>query len=96
MRTSYVDKEHRAIADLMEDTVDGGWLMTRINVPLQHRGKGVARRLMAQILADADRERQVIKLWVSASDGLTDKQLTAWYKRLGFKQEFVLMVRYPQ
>lgn len=95
MKSCYIDVEHRAIADLFEvtpydvhDTMHTPpgkcMLLTRINVPRMHRGNGVARRLMQQVLRDADAERVTIYLHISPSDGLDFEQLEAWYERCGF------------
>lgn len=96
MRSLYIDMEHQAIVYLVRDEVMNRWLITRIHVPAKHRGKGVATALISQVLADADREGATLQLWVKESGGLTREQLTAWYRRLGFEQEFILMVRRPQ
>lgn len=72
-----------AIADLVKDGRNT-YMLTRINVPVQHRGQGYARQLLKQILDDADREGVIIKLHVSEGGGLSDEQLTEWYKRHGF------------
>lgn len=86
MKSCYVDYETRAIADLY----DTGSLsqrmkvITRINVPREHRGKGAARKLMAQLLADADASQTTLLLEVVPSGGLTYSQLLAWYTRCGF------------
>lgn len=83
MKSCYVIKEHRAIADLC-DYYGKGLILTRINVPKASRGRGVARQLLATILADADRENVTLFLEISPSDGLSFSQLEAWYKRHGF------------
>jgi GNAT superfamily N-acetyltransferase len=83
MKTWYVDLETRAIVDVSHarGTV---YVVNRVNTPRLHRGKGVARELMRQVLEDADREGVTLTLWINASDGLTRNQLKAWYRRLGF------------
>lgn len=40
---------------------------------------------MAEVLADADRERVTLRLAVSPSGPMTYLQLEKWYQRLGFK-----------
>lgn len=95
MKSCYVDVEHRAIADVC--LVGTEWLITRINVPQKHRGKGLGTRLLQQILDDADAEGAHLALMISPSDGLDYKQLHDWYARHGFKQRQPgLMDRYPQ
>lgn len=84
-----------AIADLVR--YQGGMMITRINVPRDHRGKGHARKLLGRILADADKDGVALYLHVSASDGLTEQQLDAWYKRHGFVEKNCLwLVREPR
>lgn len=53
MRLCFADKEHRAIADLAR-MADDKYLLTRINVPKEHRRKGVGTALLKQVLAEAD------------------------------------------
>lgn len=82
MHTCYVDAPTRSIADLCE--YGTGMLLTRINVPREHRGKGHARALLKRILDDADNEGVTLWLEISPSDGLDYDQLEAWYRRRGF------------
>ena len=83
MNTCYIDTATRSIADLIDFDL-GGLLLTRINVPVAHRGQGHARKLLARILADADREGVTLWLQISPSDGLDYRQLASWYMRRGF------------
>lgn len=87
MKTCYVIKEHRAIADLVDATgaFNEGLLLTRINVPKKSRTQGIGTKLLQQICEDADREGVTLYLEVSPSDGLTADQLTAWFKRHRFR-----------
>lgn len=97
MKTCYVDYESRAIADLC-DAIDAGfkgWLITRINVPVRQRGKGVGSKLLQQILDDADLEGVNLFLEVVPSGGLDRDQLEDWYTRKGFKHYKGFMVRKP-
>lgn len=100
MRVCYIDKETRAIADLdpPENHLCGkGWLITRINVPFKQRGKGLARQLLKQILADADREGVRLFLYIVPSGGLVFEELEAWYMRHGFKpNRWSLYIRRPR
>jgi GNAT superfamily N-acetyltransferase len=84
MKTCYVDKDSRSIIDLMEVDSLGFHLITRVNVPEAHRRQGIARRLMAEVLAEADRESIVLALWPMPSGDMTRRQLIEWYERLGF------------
>lgn len=85
MRQCYVDTETRAIVDVY-NTHDNVYLVTRVNVPRAHRGRGIASRLMRAVIDDADTDGVVLELFVGPSDGLDFVQLEAWYKRLGFVQ----------
>jgi predicted GNAT family acetyltransferase len=84
MKPCYVIKEVSAIADLSESD-DGAWQIHRINVPTQHRGKGVGRGLLDAICNDADKERVALWLLPIPSGGLSYAQLVDWYARRGFK-----------
>lgn len=83
MQSCYLDKETRAIADLV-DYYSLGMLITRINVPAQARGKGAGSKLLKQIIADADRTHTTLFLEVVPTGGMTAEQLAAWYGRYGF------------
>ena len=98
MRECYFDEETRAIADLISHgDLAGNLIITRINVPKEHRGKGIARKLLKEILFDADKDRVILHLEVSPSDGLNREQLVAWYKRHGFEDYGSgLMIRTPK
>lgn len=76
-----------AIADVCNIDGDPYYMVTRINVPQQFRGKGIGTRLLKQILDDADKEGVILVLWPQASDGLPTYILEEWYKRYGFKWE---------
>jgi len=93
MHQTYIDGEHLGIADLVRMdkgfagfNFDNAWLLTRINIPKKHRGKGFASNLLKRILADADKEAAVIILQISPSDGLQYEELTRWYYRYNFRQ----------
>ena len=72
-------------------------MINRINVPREFRGRGIASTLLKRILADADREGATVGLGISPSDGLSYKELKAWYERYGFRPmaEKPLFVRQP-
>jgi hypothetical protein len=95
MKDGYSAYPHRATASLMPfDSVrPGSWLLTGIEVGVKDwdgnplRGKGIARELMAQILADADAEGAPLYLSIEpdgSPGSLTAEQLRDWYTRLGF------------
>lgn len=64
------------------------WAVTEVAVKPKLRGQGYGRLLMAEVLADADREGVTLCLEIlpdhPAFGGLTYEQLEAWYMRLGF------------
>lgn len=84
MQVTYIDKDTHSIADVYDDPVSDKFIITRINVPKQHRKKGHGTRLLKQILADADNEGVKLALFCAPSGGLTFRQLVNWYKRHGF------------
>ena len=103
MQTSYIDKETRSIADLIPDCTileHNCHLLTRINVPKEHRGKGHATKLLLKILKDADETKTTLALEISPSDGLNFSQLALWYARHNFKPADKslpgVMIRIPQ
>lgn len=70
------------------DTVDYynvGLIITRINVPSEHRGQGHASGLLSDICSYADKNQINLFLEIAASDGLNRDQLENWYRRYGFK-----------
>jgi GNAT superfamily N-acetyltransferase len=98
MQNCYVDKAHNAIADLVRPgELTENWTVTRINVPMRHRGQGYGTALLKRILFDADVGGVTLQLEPQPSDGLSYRQLVEWYRRHGF--EFVrtgYMARSPK
>ena len=87
MKNCYVDREHRTIIDLVpspEWHLPDGLIITRINVPAEHRWKGVARALLQQVLDDADKTNTTLYLEIVPSGGMNFGQLRNWYERRGF------------
>jgi ribosomal protein S18 acetylase RimI-like enzyme len=87
MPTSFykkLDSISLAVIDLV-DYPDKGLIITRINVPRKHRGKGIARELMKECLEEADNTGTNLWLEIQPSDGMSFDELKAWYHRLGFK-----------
>lgn len=74
------------------------WMLNRINVPHEARGRGHATNLLAMVLYDADAEGATVVLGPSPSDGLDFTALVAWYERHGFKwtRSGAMMERTPQ
>ena len=77
-----------AVLDLV-DYYDDGYIITRINVPKAHRGKGIGTELLNECLAQAD--KLGVRLWLEIQpfDGLSYKELEAWYMRHGFKGNMI-------
>jgi predicted GNAT family N-acyltransferase len=93
MKTSYYIEDVRAAADLI--FVEGRWFITRINVPMRHRGLGYGTKILRQILDDADKELVDLWLKIYPSGNLSYEQLESWYTRYGFKKVNDLMKREP-
>lgn len=98
MQTCYVFRSTRTIADLIPPhEVTPGWCISRINVPAEHRGEGHGSAMLRMILRDADAEQVTLWLEVQPSGPLDRQQLTAWYKRYGFKpHKYGYMIRRPR
>lgn len=86
MKTAYFDYETRAIIDVAPNVLGGGYVIARVNTPFQHRRQGIARRLMAELLADADAEGVELWLDINPYGEMTYQQLAAWYGRCGFEK----------
>lgn len=72
-----------AIADLVR-TGPETFVVTRINVPQQFRGKGHGSKLLKMVLDAADEAQVTLELDVYASGPLSDEDLVFWYERHGF------------
>ena len=70
-----------------------GLIVNRVNTPAGYRGRGHARSLMGQCLADADAEGITLYLWINPYGDMDETQLGAWYERLGFENRDGLYVR---
>lgn len=97
MKTCYIDKEHRGIADLVPPgELFPTWVITRINIPAEHRGNGYGSALLKRILVDADVEQVTLALEVFPSGPLDYDDLMYWYARHGFRStKHGYMVRKP-
>lgn len=85
-----------AVLDLIGEFGTTNKIVTRINVPEAHRGKGIASTLLKECCEEADRTKTVLKLEVVPTGGLTQLQLVHWYRRNGFKTTAGnVMVRQP-
>lgn len=103
MRSCYFDAATRSIIDLTPPgELYPGWTINRVSVLPPHRGQGLARKLMAEVLFDADTERVRLYLEVQpdvSKTGLTFDQLMSWYQRLGFENSrlgYPIMFRTPK
>lgn len=84
MEGVYFDTDTRAIADLVEISPEH-YLITRINVPRELRGRGLASELLQEIIEDADEEGVTLEIHPVSSGSLTRSDLVLWYKRHGFR-----------
>jgi len=60
--------------------------ITRINVPIEHRGQGIGTNLLQQVCDDADYEEKDLILEIVPSGSLNYDQLEAWYAGFGFER----------
>jgi ribosomal protein S18 acetylase RimI-like enzyme len=100
IKNCYVDFETRSIADLtgIGEMVPGTMTITRINVPVEHRGKGHGSKILRRICNAADRYQVKLTLEVMPSGGLNYEQLVDWYHRYGFvwNATYMYMIRRPK
>lgn len=86
MRTCYTDPETYSIADLIAPgELAPGWVISRINVPEKHRGKGLGTVMLKRIIDDADAEGSDLWLEILPSGPLDYDALWQWYRRHGFR-----------
>ena len=74
-----------AVVDLYYAVEMQMWVISRINTPAPFRRRGIAARLMEEVLEDADNEEVWLALWINAYGDMTHDQLRDWYGRLGFE-----------
>lgn len=87
MKHIYADPDHWATVNLMDLTWSplGGWLISGVGVGKPFRGQGHAKRLLQQVLDDADAEGLPLYLSISPDGtGLSQEDLCAFYESLGF------------
>ena len=104
MKTAYYDEPTRSIIDLVPPgELYTAWTISRVSVLPPYRGKGIARRLMNEVTADADREGEILYLDVhpmeTGQGELDFQQLLAFYTRCGFQPSRLglpTMIRYPR
>lgn len=88
LTSGFLDYDTRSVADLIDYCPEGlgqGYIITRINVPPEHRGKGIGSQLLKAITDEADVKGVRLYLEINPYGGLTYDQLEAWYMRHGFK-----------
>lgn len=86
MKGTYSDIDHWSTVDLIDIGI--GYLITRVEVMKQFRGKGHASRLLGKVIEDADREGVTLHLSVEpdgSEESIDEKGLLQWYDKLGFK-----------
>lgn len=81
-----------AVLDIT-DYYNEGQIITRINVPEAHRGRGIGNRLLKQCLTWADANNITLWLEINAYGDMSYEQLQAWYERNGFKEVVMGMWR---
>lgn len=99
MKSCYIDKTHRVIADTMPDHIEPVTWVNRINVPREHRGKRLGSAMLQRLCDDADLEGAILVLSPLSTGGLNGPQLVAWYKRYGFMWDKTMagrMIRRPR
>jgi GNAT superfamily N-acetyltransferase len=84
MLAFYVDRETRSILDCQELIADSLYMITRINVPREHRLKGVGTKLLQECMQQADEEKVDLCLLPKPSDGPGREVLATWYQHNGF------------
>lgn len=85
--------ERLAVLDLVP--YGSGYIITRINVPREHRRQGYGRTLLLECLKQADEQWLTLYLEIAASGEMSGTQLIAWYTRNGFKPYKGLYRRLP-
>ena len=99
MKGIYATENGECIAYTMGGIKDGfkpsEALLTGIRTYPKFRGKGYAKRILAEICAEADRKGVTLMLSAQAEPwdnrqhpGLTQEQLVLWYGRYGFELMF--------
>ena len=71
-----------AVCDISRvESLKDTWVVNRINVPVNARGRGIGNELLYKLTNWADKFEQTLVLFVSLSSPLSDKDLRAWYMR---------------
>lgn len=80
----------------LTDYYGEGKIITRVNVPEAHRGKGLGSQLLKEVCDDASRENITLFLEISPSGPLDYGQLHDWYVRYGFRDWCGILRRKPK
>ncbi len=99
MKTLYTHLPTHTTVDLCEYTGTKSYCIQMVKTQRKYQGQGGARLAMSEVLQDADREQVTLLLEILPSGGrLNHRALTAWYQRLGFRQEEQsnLFIRQPK
>jgi ribosomal protein S18 acetylase RimI-like enzyme len=75
-----------AVLDIGEYGKEDNYVITRINVPKEHRGQGWGRALLQDAIKIADDSGYTLWLEINPYGEMTFQQLAAWYERNGFKK----------
>ena len=74
-----------AVIDLVE-VEKNKYLVTRVSVPREHRGKGIGTKLLKEVTKDADKECSTLLIEPKPYDsGMTKESLINYYKIFGFE-----------
>ncbi len=76
-----------------------GTTVSRIEVPIQHRGKGVAKELLTKVIKDADKNCEELTVQPSPDDETDESynKLVKFYSEFGFEPaEHFMMKRKPK
>lgn len=60
--------------------------LNRVNVPAKWRGQGIGRRLMQEVLDEADQLGVTLVLDINPYGDMDYQALSAWYQRVGFTE----------
>lgn len=107
MKTSYhhLEDDRLAVVDLTDMSAiladqfpdKTVFVVNRVNTPKEIRGRGLARKLLTAMTADADAERVVLMLDFQPYSGTDEGRLLQLYQKFGFEfKPDGSMVRLPQ
>jgi len=62
------------------------WSIDMVSVPPECRKSGLGRKILGEVIREADEESVVLVLEALSCGGLDQRDLEAFYERLGFKK----------